>query len=172
MKRFVWRLQRVLDIKRKEERTKRAELFDITEKLAQKRGELLMQKRRLKNIIDRLMEEHPGRRLGKQELFLRCSAADNELVRMLESEVDELDARQREKIADVLKVKRFKEGLEKLRAEAKTQFIEEQERLEQKEADEMTTMGFARKIMQRDRVDHSIGHDSAKGRALKKEIGL
>lgn len=172
MKRFVWRLQRVLDIKRKEEQTKRAQLLEITEELAQRRGELLMQKRLLKSIIDSLTEEHPKSRLGKQEFFLRCSATDDELIKKLESKVNGLETRQREKIAEVLKVKRFKEGLKKLRVEAKTQFIREQERLEQKDADEMTTMRFARKMMQRDKVDNSIGQDSANGQSLSKEIGL
>jgi flagellar FliJ protein len=154
MKRFVWRLQRVLDIKRKEEQTKRAELLKITEKLARTRGELLMQRRILKNIIDSITEEHPKRRLSKQEFFLRCSATNNELIRKLESKVSELETRQREKIAEVLKVKRFKKSLEKLRAEAKTQFVKEQERLEQKEADEMTVVGFARKMTQRGEIDN------------------
>ena len=114
MKRFVWRLQRVLDIKAKEEQTKRAELLEITGKLAQVRGELLIQKRLLKNIINSLTEERPMRRLGKQEFFLRCSATNDELIRKLESKVNELETRQKGKIAEVLKVKRFKEGLHKL----------------------------------------------------------
>jgi flagellar FliJ protein len=156
MKRFAWRLQRVLDIKRKEEQIKRAELLEITGKLAQVRGELLIQKRLLKNIIDSLTKEHPRIRLNKQEFFLRCSATNDELIKKLESEVKELETRQKGKIAEVLKVKRFKEGLNKLRVEAKTQFIKEQERLEQKDADEMTIMGFARKIVQQDKVDNSI----------------
>ena len=156
MKRFAWRLQRVLDIKAKEEQTKRAELFSITGKLAQVRGELLIQKRLLKNIINSLTKERPMRRLGKQEFFLRCSATNDELIRKLESKVNELETRQKGKIAEVLKVKRFKEGLNKLRVEAKTQFIKEQERLEQKDADEMTIMGFARKIMQQGKVGNSV----------------
>jgi flagellar FliJ protein len=156
MKRFAWRLQRVLDIKRKEEQIKKAELLEITGELAQVRGKLLIQKRLLKNIIDSLTKEHPRIRLNKQEFFLRCSATNDELIKKLESEVKELETRQKGKIAEVLKVKRFKEGLNKLRVEAKTQFIKEQERLEQKDADEMTIMGFARKIVQQDKVDNSI----------------
>ena len=157
MKRFVWRLQRVLDIKSKEEEIKRAELFAITEELARTRGELFTQKRMLKKLIDSLAEESPKKRLGKQEFFLRCSATTDELIKKLESKVNELGTRQREKIAEVLKIKRFKEGLEKLRVEAKMQFIKEQERLEQKDADEMTIMGFARKIMRRDKAGNPIG---------------
>ena len=161
MKRFAWRLQRVLDIKKKEEQTKRAELLDITEKLAQVRGELLIQKRLLKNIIESLTKEHPRIRLNKQEFFLRCSSTNDKLIKKLESEVKKLETRQKEKIAEILKVKKYKEGLNKLRAEAKTQFIKDQERLEQKDADEMAIMGFARKIIQQGKFDNSISKDFA-----------
>lgn len=157
MKQFTWRLQRVLDIKRKEEQVIRAQLLGITEKLAQTRGELLVQKMILKSIIDDLTEEHPSRRLVKQEFFLRSSTTNDELIRKLKNNVSKLGIQQKEKIDEVLKVKRYKKGLEKLRVEAKMQFIREQEKLEQKDSDEMTIMGFARKIIQHDKTNNCIG---------------
>ncbi|MHC4075690.1 MAG: hypothetical protein ACYSRZ_04670, partial [Planctomycetota bacterium] len=59
MKRFVWRLQRVLDIKTKEEQTKKAQLIKLTEKLARARSKLLTQKRILDGLIGDLTEESP-----------------------------------------------------------------------------------------------------------------
>ncbi len=157
MKRFAWRLQRVLDIRRKEEQIKRVELLGVTEKLAQARGELVMQKRLIMNIIDGLTKEHTGKRLARQELFLKSSVTNDELIEKLESRIRQLETQQKEKIAEVLEVRRFKEGLEKLRVEAKAQFIQEQEKLEQKEADEMATIGFARKMTQQGKADNCIG---------------
>jgi len=145
MKRFVWRLQRVLEIKKKEEQKVRAELYELTEKLAQTRGELLRWQKMLDNIIVGLTEENPKKRLGEQEFFLRYSATSDEQIRRLEDKKNGLESQQREKIAEVLKIKRFKEGLEKLRVEAKVQFIKEQEKLEQKELDEGATISFVRK---------------------------
>jgi flagellar biosynthesis chaperone FliJ len=147
MKNFVWRLQRVFDIKKKEKQKKQSELLAITEKLAKARGELLIRKKILENIIDSLAKENPMRRLEKQEFFLKCSTTNDEVIRKLETKVNELEIQQREKKAEVLKLKRFNKSLEKLRAEAKTQFIKEQDRLEQKEADEMTIIRFAGKII-------------------------
>ena len=144
MKRFVWRLQRVLDIKKKEEQKKRGELFELTEELAQTRGELLMQQKMLENIIEGLTGEDPKKRLGKQEFFLRYSAISDERVKRLKDKISDLESRQRDKIAEVLKVRRFKEGLERLRVEAKMQFIKEQEKLEQKELDEGAIVSFVR----------------------------
>ena len=145
MKRFVWRLQRVLDIKTKEEQTKRAELLELAEKLAETRGELLTQQNILKNIISCITEEEPKRRLGKQEFFLKCSATNDELIKKLKEKEQKLELQQREKIVEVLKIRRFKEGLEKLRDQAKREFIKSAEKLEQKELDEGATISFARK---------------------------
>jgi flagellar FliJ protein len=145
MKRFVWRLQRVLDIKRKEEQKKRTELLELTEKVAQRRAELLAKQMILEDIINGLSAEDPTKRLGEQEFFLRYSVTSNEEIRKLKDKVSELESRQREKIAEVLKLRRFKEGLERLQAEAKIQFIREQEKLEQKELDEGASVSFVRR---------------------------
>ena len=151
MRRFVWRLQRVLDIKTKAEQAKRVELLELTGKLAQTRGELLMQKRILEDIIDGLAGKKPKKRLGQQEFFLKWAATNDELIKKLKGKKRELEAQQREKIVEVLKLKKFKEGLERLRDKAKMQFIKEQEKLEQKELDEGAIIGFTRKIIQQNR---------------------
>lgn len=145
MKRFVWRLQRVLDVKKKEEQVKKMELLRLTEKLTQKRSELLIEKRILQDIIRELSSKNPRERLGEQELFLKHSKTANDLIRKLEEQARELELQQRQKIAEVVKLRRFREGLEKLRAQAKANFIREQEKLEQKELDEMAAIGFVRK---------------------------
>jgi flagellar biosynthesis chaperone FliJ len=138
----------VLDIRAKQELIKTQELFALTEKLAQTRGELLSQQRTLRDIIESIANEKPGERLGKQEFFLRNSAATDERIKQLKTRVNELETKQREKIAEVLKLRRFKESLERLREQAKKRYMEEQEKLEQKQLDETATMSFARKSRQ------------------------
>lgn len=145
MKRFVWRLQRVLEIKKKEEQKARAELIELTERLAQTRGELLARQKMLESIIEGLTDRNPKKRLGEQEFFLRYSATSDEQIKKLKEKLNKLESQQREKIAEVLKARRYKEGLERLRVEAKIQFIREQEKLEQKELDERATISFVRK---------------------------
>lgn len=145
MKRFVWRLQTVLDIKTKEEEARRSELLKIIEKLAEAQGELLSQQRILEDIISVITGKKSQERLGEQEFFLKCSVTIDELIKKLKNKVIELKSQQREKIAEILKVRRLKEGLEKLRDEAKKEFIREQEKLEQKEQDEGAIISFSRK---------------------------
>ncbi|MHC4842474.1 MAG: hypothetical protein ACYTFM_00020 [Planctomycetota bacterium] len=144
MRKFEWRLQRVLDIKKKEEQTKRAKLLELTEKLASTRSELLFQKKILENLITEIKVQENKERLKQQELFLKCSKINNERIKALEKKAKQLEIEQKAKIVEVLKVKRFKEGLEKLREEAKTRFFEKAEKLEQKELDERATIRFIR----------------------------
>jgi flagellar FliJ protein len=145
MKRFVWRLQRVLDIRTKEEQKARAELLKLMEKLAEARSELLAWRKVLEDIINGLTGENPKKRLGRQEFFLRYSSVSDEQIKKLEDKVKELESQQRAKISEVLKLRRFKEGLEKMRTKAKVQFIKEQEKLEQQQLDEDATVLFVRK---------------------------
>jgi flagellar export protein FliJ len=147
MKRFVWRLQRILDIETKKEQKMRSELLELTKKLAETRGVLLTQQMILKEIMAGLAGESPKKRLRKQEFFLRYSGTSDERIEKLKENVSALESQQREKIAELLKVRRFKEGLERLRADAKTKFIKEQEKLEQKELDEMASVSFARNMI-------------------------
>ncbi len=147
MKRFVWRLQRILEIETKKEQKIRSELLELTEKLAETRGTLLTQQMILKEIMAGLAGENPKKRLGRQEFFLKFSGTSDERIEKLKEKMSALESQQREKIAELLKVRRFKEGLEKLRAEAKTQFMKEQEKLEQKELDEMASVSFARNMI-------------------------
>jgi flagellar biosynthesis chaperone FliJ len=144
MKRFVWRLQKVLDIKTKEEQFKRMELFRLTEALAEKRAELLMRQRMLQEALADVGRVAPSQRLQAQEFFLKHSAADDRRIGNLRTEIVELETRQKAKRQEVLAAKRFKEGLEKLRTEAKAQYIQDQEHLEQKESDDRATVAFAR----------------------------
>jgi flagellar biosynthesis chaperone FliJ len=145
MKRFAWRLQRLLEIKTKQEQKERQELFKLTERLAEQRSEMLMRQKMLKDVIDALAAANPKQRLGQQEFFLRHAATSDEQIRRLKDRISQLESQQKEKIAQVLEIRRFKEGLEKLRIEAKRQFIAEQEKLEQHELDEAAIVSFVRK---------------------------
>lgn len=144
MKRFVWRLQRVLDIREKEEQKRTAELLELTDKLAVTRGELLIKQKTIENIITSINNENPKKRLVKQEFFLAYSYISDRQIKKLREKIRHLELQQKEKIAEVLKAKRYKEGLKKLRTEARLQFIKEQEKYEQKELDDGSTISFVR----------------------------
>jgi flagellar biosynthesis chaperone FliJ len=145
MRRFKWRLERVLDIKKKQEQKERAGLLALTERLAEKRSELLMRQKMLKDVITDLARTDPKQRLGGQEFFLRHAVTSDKEIERLKDQVSELELRQKEKIAQVHRIRRLKEGLEKLRAEAKRRFVEQQEKLYQKQLDESAAVSFLRR---------------------------
>jgi len=143
MKRFVWRLQKVLDVKARQEQAKQMELFRLTEMLAEKRTELLMRQRILQEIMSDIKKSRSSGRLGIQEFFLKHAATNDDCIRALQNRIEELEVRQKQKMAEVLAARRFKEGLDRLRAEAKERFVQEQEKLEQKERDDRTSAALA-----------------------------
>ena len=72
------------------------------------------------------------------------STSSNEKIKKLEEKVHELELQQKQKITEVLKLRRAKEGMEKLKVQAKEQYIKEQEKIEQKELDEEANVLFVR----------------------------
>jgi len=146
MKRFAWRLQKVLDIKSKQEQLKRNELFRIAEELAVKRGALLLRRRILQDLVAEIQGQGSLARLNSQEFFLRHAATDDEQMGRLREEIAALEVRHKEKTAEVLAVRRLKEGLEKLREQAREQYLREQEKTDQKESDERTALAFTHNL--------------------------
>ena len=141
-------MQRVLDIKVTEERVKKEELLKLIEKLIQAQREVLEKKKVLENIIFDIAQKEFRSRLSEQELLLRYAATNNDLIKKLEHKTRCLESQQREKIAELSAVRKFKRSLEKLRAKAKTEFLKEQAKLEQKQLDEGATSAFARSLLQ------------------------
>jgi flagellar FliJ protein len=146
MRKFVWRLQRVLDIKVKQEDLKRTELISITEKLILKRTELLGQERILAELLAEIAVMEPKSRIKEQEFFLKCSATNIELIKKLKEKIRELELEQRKKTEEILEIRKARQVLERLRAKAEQQYRKEQEKLEQKEIDESATVSFVRRM--------------------------
>jgi flagellar biosynthesis chaperone FliJ len=144
MRKFVWRLQRVLDIRKMQEQKARSELLALTQKLVAARGELLLQKKILENLIKSLACNNPKKRLAEQEFFLANSTASNEKIKIMKEKIRKLESQQKQKIAEVLKLRKAKEGMEKLKDQAKEDYIKEQEKIEQTELDEEATVLFVR----------------------------
>jgi len=144
MNRFVWRLQRILDLKIREEKLKKAELFELTNKVIKSREELF----RKQGILENLLRQVGGgkeRGLLEQEFVMKSCEINKKVIDGLKKKTRLLEEQRKEKMADFLKVRKFREALEKLRAKARQRFLKEQEKLEQKQLDEDATISFVRK---------------------------
>jgi len=149
VKKFVWRLQRLLDIKIKQEGAKRGELVAVTEQAVAVRSQIMVQRAALRKMLAELSQKKAKQRLSEQEFFLKYAHVSDEAIKGLEEELAELEKVRQAKIKEIMKIRRYRKGLEKLRAEARAEFQKEEQRYEQKESDAKTTVSFARKIIQR-----------------------
>lgn len=144
MKRFEWRLQRVLDIKVKAERLKRAELLQLSERLAEAHAVLRVQQRMLRDTLNRVGALDAATRMQEQALVLKQSAHNDQHIRRLQETIAQIEAEKEAKAAEVLELRREREGLERLRTQALEAYIAEQDKHEQKEVDDRVSMKFAR----------------------------
>ncbi len=143
--RFVWRLQRVLDLKEKVEKVQEAALLRLTEELATTRMLYLHEKRQLNQTMMAIGRSSPGTRLPQQQFSLKYAAYDNERLRQQSLTLQQMEVQQKEKIAELVELKRAREGMQKMRAEAKRGFETEQEKRQQKESDDLANSAFAHK---------------------------
>lgn len=148
MKRFVWRLQRLLDIKIKQEYAKRGELVAVTERAVAVRSQIMVRRAVLRKMLTELSEKKGKQRLSEQEFFFKYAHVSDEEIKKLELKLAGLEKLRHRKIQEIMKIRRFRKGLERLRAEAKAQFLKEEEKREQKDLDDKTIMSFAWKIIQ------------------------
>ena len=148
MKKFVWRLQKLLDVKTKQEELLRTEIMVVTQKAVSVRGQIMVRKTLLREMLAGLLAKETCERVKEQELFFRYAHVSDEIIRKLQSKLAELEEVRKVKVREIMKIRRFRKGLEKLRAKAQAEFMEEQNRFEQNDMDDKTTTRFARKIMQ------------------------
>jgi len=148
VKRFVWRLQRLLDIKIKQEDAKRSELVAVTERALAVRSQIMLRRAALRKMLGELSDKEAKQRLSEQEFFLKYAHVSDEEIKKLELKLAGLEKLRQLKIQEIMKIRKFRKGLERLRAEAKAQFLKEAEKHEQKELDDKTIMSFARKMIQ------------------------
>ncbi len=144
MAKFVWRLQRVLEVKKKQAQAVRMEVLLLTEQVAQLRCQLLMQKRVLENMLETVAQTPPAERVNQQALAMDYAKGSQIRIKALEDQVQALSVQKQEKIKELLALKQTTEGLGRLRVNAKQQFLKDENKKEQKMVDELTLVKHAR----------------------------
>lgn len=156
MAKFVWRLQRVLDVKKKQEQAARMELLHLTEQVAQLRCQLMMRQQVLSTALDAVAQAAPHERMTKQALAMDFAKGSQTKIRGLEEQVAAVQAQKKAKTDALLELKRSTEGLERLRAAAQRRFMEDQDKKEQKMADELSLLKHARRVTAPEGPQHLV----------------
>ena len=147
MAKFVWRLQRILDVKKKQEQATRLELLHLTEQVAQFRCQLMIQQQALSTVLENVAQAASQERMAQQALAMDFAKGSQARLKALEEQVAAVQTQKKAKTEALLELKRSSEGLERLRAAAERRFMEDQNRKEQKMADELSLLKHARCVM-------------------------
>jgi len=136
-------LERVLELKKKQEQKARIDLIALADSLAQSQAQLLYQQSRLRQLMEEISELSPSQRMRQQQLLLQSTAATDKAIEQLKGKIEELREKQRQKRQEFRELRKSNEAMEKLREKAKEQFLAEQEKLEQDGLDESATVSYA-----------------------------
>ncbi|MGC9453841.1 MAG: hypothetical protein ACP5HU_03165 [Phycisphaerae bacterium] len=144
MKRFHWRLQRVLDVTVQREKALRAELFALSRRIVRLRQEIIRRRADLRSVLADLGGRPPAERMARQEVFMRCAEAVEREIARLDRDARELESRRSERTQTFLRLRSSRQTLERMREEAYRQHMREQLKMEQKQFDESAQISFAR----------------------------
>jgi len=145
VQKFVWPLQRLLDVKQKQENALRAELMTLTEQSAALRSRIMMERIVFGNMLDEVNRTSPDRRIAAQAEFMQYVHVRDAQLKTLNAELEQAEQRRREKMQELLTLRKFRKGLERLRVRAVEEYNSEMNRVQQNELDENTCTVYARR---------------------------
>jgi hypothetical protein len=145
VKRFTWRLQRVLDITEQREGVLRQELLVLAHRIIAVRQEILLRQASVRGLLDDLGRRVFAERLPRQLVVMACAAAEERLLERLRVRQAALEVARSAKSDQFLRVRGTRRTLERLREEARLKYLREMDRQEQTQLDETFHISFARR---------------------------
>jgi len=146
VKRFRWRLQRILDVKRQREQVLRSALFMLAQQIAQTREAILLRRTRLRMLLDDLGGRGLADRIADQAIFMQFAGVEETAIARLEARRADLEAKRAETRTRFGEARGACKMLTRLREKAYHAYVREVARAEQKELDESAHLAFARKV--------------------------
>ncbi len=137
----------MLDIKLKQEDAKKAEIVRLTEQAASLKTQVLLERDKLETELEKLSEIQSGERMSIQRLFLKYTYVIEEKIAGLKERITQVEKQKRTKIAEIMEIRKFRKGLQRLREKAYEQYMAEQQKEQQNLIDDRTTVTYARNIM-------------------------
>lgn len=136
MKKFRWRLQRLLDVKAKQEEVLRGELIALMEKTAALRGRIMMLRAMLRSGLAQIRSLPGPERMEAQRQFLEYAPVRDRQIATLQRQLGELEVERKSKMDEMSRLRKFRKGLERLREQAAADHARQTDREEQKILDE------------------------------------
>jgi len=149
MQRFHWPLQRVLDVSTQRELALRSELISLMQRITHHRQEMIHRRSVVRLLLSDIGQEDMARRVVLQEVFMGSASWEEQRTRKLQAEIDQWTAQRTEKTAELVKLRKSTQTLERQREDALREHQREQTRREQKQFDEVAQISFARRAAER-----------------------
>jgi flagellar protein FliJ len=144
MKKHTWRLQRVLDVRIKQEEAKKAELMEITQRLMAARQAVIVKHAAMRSILMELSRKDARTRMEEQPTVVKHMTFSEEELRKLKKRAEEIEMERRKKSDEMLEARQARKVMEKLQEKAKAEYAKTVSALEQKELDELAGGRFVR----------------------------
>jgi len=145
MKTFKWKLERVLQITGQREKALRSELFALAQAVVRVRRAIFERRTVLRTLLEEMGLRPFGDRLAEQTVFMACAAGEQRKLRRLENRIAELEAERARKRQRFLQTRSMRETLERMREQAREEYMRQVAKREQTEFDEGAHIAFARK---------------------------
>lgn len=145
MKKFVWRLQRLLDIKIRQEQLARTELIALSEQIAALHAEILMHKASIRARLMEMRTLASEERIEQQRHFMQFAHVLDMRIQSLNDKLAILNELRKERLAQLLELRKERKSLEKLRTKAKDEHHRQWIVFEQKSTDETSGTAFTRR---------------------------
>jgi flagellar biosynthesis chaperone FliJ len=145
MKKFVWPLQRLLDVTEQRERAKRLEVMAAIQQAAQVRRQIERRQAMLRNLLAEMSQRSLIERIPLQQVFLTHCPWEEKIIASLRRELEDLQKLRERLTAELMRLRTSRKSLERLRAEALGGYLREQARAEQKQLDESAQVAYVAK---------------------------
>ncbi len=145
MKRFRWKLQRVLDVEEQRREALRSELFHLAQAIAQVHEAILVRRSRLRAVLAEMATRPLAERIAAQAVFMPLAEVEEAAIGRLEARRTELQDRRDQTHRRFLEVRAMCRRLLRLREVAYRAYLQEAAREEQKALDETAHLAYARR---------------------------
>lgn len=144
MKRFKWKLERVLSVTRKREDAARHELLVLARRIDDLNDQIRRKREELRQELVRLGRRPLAERLDEQTIFMNQAPHAERKIEQLRHRTRELEKEREELRGQYQKHRARRKSLERLRADARKQYLKDAERQEQTRFDEKAQIQYTR----------------------------
>ncbi len=148
MKRFHWRLQKLLDVKVQQEQVLRLDLIALTQQALKLRQQIILRRSAVRGWLMEMRKWSVEQRISQQDTVIRCVTATETQIKSLEEELQVQQAKRKEKTDELMQIRTSRQTFERLGEEARREHIRQELLREQKELDDGAQTAFARKMSQ------------------------